>query len=59
MLDTKDVVLVPELNQGQLVQLLRSQFLVPAKSLSKVRGQPFQIKEIRAAIDDALRQEAS
>jgi 2-oxoglutarate ferredoxin oxidoreductase subunit alpha len=47
-------ILVPELNVGQLARLLRSEYLVPAKSLSKVQGQPFRVSEIRAAIDRAL-----
>ena len=47
-------VLVPELNSGQLVRLLRDRFLVPAQSYSKVQGQPFHVSELRAAIDRAL-----
>jgi 2-oxoglutarate ferredoxin oxidoreductase subunit alpha len=47
-------VLVPELNVGQLVRLLRAQFLVPAEGLSKVQGQPFHVAEIRARIDQML-----
>jgi 2-oxoglutarate ferredoxin oxidoreductase subunit alpha len=43
-------VLVPEMNKGQLVTLLRSEFLVPAKGLSKVTGKPFTIAELDAAI---------
>ena len=49
-----DRVLVPELNMGQLVRLLRAEFLVPAEGLSKVQGQPFRVKEIRARIDQML-----
>lgn len=49
-----DRVLVPEMNTGQLVTLLRSQFLVDAKSLNKVSGQPFKISEIEPAIRDML-----
>jgi 2-oxoglutarate ferredoxin oxidoreductase subunit alpha len=52
-------VLVPELNQGQLVRLLRSEFLVPAIGMNKVRGQPFLIEEIRARIDDLLSKDTS
>jgi 2-oxoglutarate ferredoxin oxidoreductase subunit alpha len=52
-------VLVPELNQGQLVRLLRSEFLVPAIGMNKTRGQPFLIEEIRARIDDLLIKETS
>jgi 2-oxoglutarate ferredoxin oxidoreductase subunit alpha len=43
-------VLVPEMNTGQLKTLLRDQFLVDAKPLNKVSGQPFRIAEIEAAI---------
>jgi pyruvate/2-oxoacid:ferredoxin oxidoreductase alpha subunit len=48
-------ILVPEMNMGQLKTLLRDQYLVDAKPLSKVAGQPFRIAEIEAAIDDLLR----
>jgi 2-oxoglutarate ferredoxin oxidoreductase subunit alpha len=48
-------VLVPELNLGQLLRLLRAEFLVPAEGLSKVQGQPFQVAEIHARIDAILR----
>ena len=47
-------VLVPEMNTGQLVTLLRSQFLVDAQILSKVSGQPFKISEIELAIREKL-----
>ncbi len=47
-------ILVPELNQGQLVRLLRSEFLVPAIGMNKTRGQPFLIEEIRTRIDELL-----
>ncbi len=42
-------ILVPEMNRGQLNSLLRSTYLVPAESLSKVTGKPFRIAEIEAA----------
>jgi 2-oxoglutarate ferredoxin oxidoreductase subunit alpha len=47
-------VLVPELNTGQLVRILRDRYLVPAQGYSKVQGQPFHVSELRAAIDRAL-----
>ncbi|WP_425229910.1 2-oxoacid:acceptor oxidoreductase subunit alpha [Sphingomonas sp.] len=49
-----DAILVPEMNTGQLKTVLRDQFLVDAKPLNKVSGQPFRIAEIEAAIDAAL-----
>jgi 2-oxoglutarate ferredoxin oxidoreductase subunit alpha len=50
-------VLVPEINQGQLVMLLRSRFLVDCEAMNKVRGQPFQVEEIRARIEKLARGE--
>jgi 2-oxoglutarate ferredoxin oxidoreductase subunit alpha len=47
-------ILVPEMNTGQLKTLLRDQYLVDAKPLSKVSGQPFRIAEIVAAIEGML-----
>jgi 2-oxoglutarate ferredoxin oxidoreductase subunit alpha len=41
-----DHVLVPEMNLGQLRMLIRAKFLVDAKGLNKVRGQPFTITEV-------------
>ena len=42
------------MNTGQLKTLLRDQYLVDAKSINKVSGQPFRIAEIEAAIEQAL-----
>jgi 2-oxoglutarate ferredoxin oxidoreductase subunit alpha len=45
-----DHVLIPEMNTGQFKTVLRDQFLIPADSLTKTSGQPFQIAEIMDAI---------
>ena len=47
-------ILVPEMNTGQLKTVLRDQYLVDAKPLNKVSGQPFRIAEIEAAIEAEL-----
>ena len=47
-------VLVPEMNKGQLSRLLRAEYLVDAKSVAKVTGQPFTAAEMVAAIEEAL-----
>jgi 2-oxoglutarate ferredoxin oxidoreductase subunit alpha len=49
-----DKILVPEMNKGQLKTVLRDQYLIDAQPLNKVSGQPFRIREIEAAIDQAL-----
>jgi len=55
LLKSYDHILVPEMNSGQLKTLLRDQFLVDARPLNKVSGQPFTIAEIDAAIEEAIR----
>ena len=54
LLHSFDQVIVPEMNTGQLKTVLRDQYLVDAKPLNKVSGQPFRIAEIEAAIEGAL-----
>src|SRR4051812_25201932 len=49
-----DRVLVPELNNGQLVKMIRSQYLVPAESLPKIQGQPFKIAELEEKIRQVM-----
>ncbi len=47
-------VLIPELNAGQLIVLIRSKFLVDAVGLNKVQGRPFLVSEIEAKIEQLL-----
>ncbi len=47
-------VLVAEMNMGQLRTLLRDRFLVDAKGLNKMQGQPFQIREVVHAARELL-----
>jgi 2-oxoglutarate ferredoxin oxidoreductase subunit alpha len=48
-------VIVPEMNLGQLTNLLRAEFLVDAKVISKVSGQPFTAGELVTRIKEATR----
>jgi 2-oxoglutarate/2-oxoacid ferredoxin oxidoreductase subunit alpha len=43
-------VLVPEMNLGQLTAMIRSEFLVDARAITKVQGQRFLFSEIEAAV---------
>ena len=54
LLKSYEKVIVPEMNTGQFKTVLRDQFLVDARPLNKVSGQPFTIAEIEAAIEGAL-----
>jgi 2-oxoglutarate ferredoxin oxidoreductase subunit alpha len=47
-------VLVPELNTGHLVRLIRAEYLVPAVGLNKVAGEPFHIAEIKDKIAELI-----
>jgi len=42
-------VVVAELNRGQLRMLIRSRFLIDARGLNKVQGQPFKVREVYEA----------
>jgi 2-oxoglutarate ferredoxin oxidoreductase subunit alpha len=49
-----DKVLVPELNLGQLLKLIRAEYLVDAVGFNKVQGQSFYVYEVEAKIDEML-----
>jgi 2-oxoglutarate ferredoxin oxidoreductase subunit alpha len=49
-----DRVLVPEMNMGQLVMLLRARFLVDAQGYNKIQGKPFKQSEIERKIEEIL-----
>jgi 2-oxoglutarate ferredoxin oxidoreductase subunit alpha len=42
-------ILIPEINNGQLVQIIRSRYLVDAQPLNKIQGLPFTSQELREA----------
>lgn len=42
-----DRILVPEINRGQLVRILRDHFLVPAEGFNKIKGVPFSVAELK------------
>jgi 2-oxoglutarate/2-oxoacid ferredoxin oxidoreductase subunit alpha len=47
-------ILVPEMNMGQLVMILRAKFLVDAQSYGKIQGKPFKQSEIEDKIEELL-----
>jgi 2-oxoglutarate ferredoxin oxidoreductase subunit alpha len=54
VLRSYDRVLIPEMNLGQLLRMVRSDFLVDAHGYNRVRGQPFRASEIEEAIEVML-----
>src|ERR1700737_3156502 len=51
-------VLVPELNMGQLLWVLRAKYLVDAVGLNKIQGRPFKQAELEQKIEEMLGQES-
>jgi 2-oxoglutarate ferredoxin oxidoreductase subunit alpha len=47
-------VLVPEINSGQLVRVLRAEYLVDAVGFNRVRGMPLASQEILEALNQLL-----
>ncbi|MDR3720584.1 MAG: 2-oxoacid:acceptor oxidoreductase subunit alpha [Candidatus Acidoferrales bacterium] len=49
-----DRILVPEMNMGQLVMVLRAKYLVDAQGYNKIQGKPFKQSEIEQKIEEML-----
>jgi 2-oxoglutarate/2-oxoacid ferredoxin oxidoreductase subunit alpha len=47
-------VVVPEMNMGQLLWLLRAKYLIDAEGLNKIQGKPFKQAEIEAKIEEVV-----
>jgi 2-oxoglutarate/2-oxoacid ferredoxin oxidoreductase subunit alpha len=49
-----ETVIIPEMNLGQLCTMIRAKYLVDAVPFSKVKGRPFQIREIIRKVEEYL-----
>lgn len=49
-----ETILIPELNTGQLLKLIRAGFLIDAVGLNKVAGEPFKVTEVTAKIMELI-----
>jgi 2-oxoglutarate ferredoxin oxidoreductase subunit alpha len=49
-----DRVLVPEMNMGQLLRVIRAEYLVDAIGYSQIQGRPFKVAEIRSRVERLL-----
>jgi len=47
-------VLIPEINNGQLIKIIRDQYLIDAKGFNKIKGTPITRSELVAAIMELL-----
>ncbi|MEE9177291.1 MAG: 2-oxoglutarate ferredoxin oxidoreductase subunit alpha, partial [Acidimicrobiia bacterium] len=54
LLRSYDKILIPELNTGQLMKVIRAEFLIDATGLNKVSGEPFKISEIMEKIREMV-----
>jgi 2-oxoglutarate ferredoxin oxidoreductase subunit alpha len=54
VLKSYDKIVVPEMNMGQLVNILRAKYLVPARGFNKIQGKPFKVEEILSRINQEL-----
>lgn len=54
LLNEYEQILIPEMNGGQLLQLIRGKYLVPAIGFSKVQGLPFTTLEMKQKISELL-----
>ena len=50
ILSNYEKILVPEMNNGQLIKLIRDRYLVDAQPLNKIKGMQFMAHEIKTAI---------
>lgn len=57
LLKNFDTVLIPELNNGQLISIIRDKFLIDAKGLNKIKGVPFTSSEIFHKIESLITSE--
>jgi len=48
-------VLIPEMNTGQLIKMIRDKYLIPAEGLNKIQGMPFAAEEIYSKIEQKLK----
>ncbi|MES2140675.1 MAG: 2-oxoacid:acceptor oxidoreductase subunit alpha [Bacteroidota bacterium] len=54
ILKSFDNVLIPEINNGQLIKVIRDKYLIDAKGLNKIQGMPFTSAEINEKIIEML-----
>ena len=54
VLASYDKVVIPEMNMGQLAQLIRARYLVDTISLTQVRGMPFKAQDLAEMLEGVV-----
>jgi 2-oxoglutarate ferredoxin oxidoreductase subunit alpha len=47
-------VMVAEMNMGQLLKIIRAEYLIDAFGYNKIQGRPFKVNELATRINRAL-----
>ena len=47
-------ILIPEINSGQLIQLIRAKYFLPAEGYNKIQGLPFTVAELKEKIIEVM-----
>lgn len=55
VLRSYDKVLIPELNTGQLLKVIRAEFLIDVTGINKVAGEPFKVSEVTEKILEMIK----
>jgi 2-oxoglutarate ferredoxin oxidoreductase subunit alpha len=55
MLKKYDHILIPEMNNGQLIKVIRDKYFVDAKGFNKIKGMPFTTAELKQTIAAAAK----
>jgi 2-oxoglutarate ferredoxin oxidoreductase subunit alpha len=54
VLNNYEKILIPEMNTGQLIKVIRDEFMIPAIGFNKVQGQPFFAGELKTKIKEII-----
>jgi 2-oxoglutarate ferredoxin oxidoreductase subunit alpha len=54
ILKNYEQVLIPEINNGQLIKVIRDKYFIDAKGLNKIKGMPFTSAEIKNKIAEMI-----
>ncbi|MDH3189161.1 MAG: 2-oxoacid:acceptor oxidoreductase subunit alpha [Acidimicrobiia bacterium] len=55
ILRSYDKILIPELNTGQLLKVIRAEFLIDVTGINKVAGEPFKVSEVTEKILEMIK----
>ncbi len=55
VLRSYDKILIPELNTGQLLKVIRAEFLIDVAGINKVAGEPFKVAEVTEKIMEMVK----